>query len=411
MQSGESKWLRDHSFPWFDERGIVVGSVGILSDISEYKRAEMLVRERTRELISSEEKYRTLVENVPLVVYRIRADGEILFVNQFVEEVFGFTPVEILSNPRLWTDTVHAEDRKRVEAQRAKIFRDGEELVTEYRVKDKDGRIVDVIDHALPLQTSDAGVNIVDGIIMDITWMVRLHEQLVRAEGQKTISEVSARLAHEIRNPLVSAGGFARRLLTSMNPDDPNRSKVEIIVKEVARLEAVLRMILNYIQPLELDASPTDLNDLIITTIKGMSKHLESRQVRLNLQLTTDLTEISLDQKLLVQVLEALLRNALERIPQCAQLTIQTARKQDAIELSMRYPARDLRADEAEHFFYPFSTSQPASDEVDLPMCKIIIGKHGGTINVFVEPAEEFMIRMSLPIQEDRLPKVHIPDK
>ena len=41
---------------------------------------------------------------------------------------------------------------------------------------------------------------------MDITWMVRLHEQLVRAEGLKTISEVSARLAHEIRNPLVSAG-------------------------------------------------------------------------------------------------------------------------------------------------------------------------------------------------------------
>ncbi len=280
MQSGELKWLRDHSFPWFDETGNLVGSVGILGDISAYKRAELLVRERTAELISSEEKYRTLVENVPLVVYRIKAGGEILFVNQFVEEVFGYNPVEILSNPSLWRDTVYAEDRQRVEGQRAKIFREGEELVTEYRVKHKDGRIVDVLDHAIPLQTSAATVDIVDGIIMDITWMVRLQEQLVRAEGQKTISEVSARLAHEIRNPLVSAGGFARRLLSSMNPDDPNRSKVEIIVKEVARLEAVLRMILNYIQPLELDTAPTDLNDLISTALKGMTQDLESRRIR-----------------------------------------------------------------------------------------------------------------------------------
>ena len=238
-----------------------MGSVGILSDVTEYKRAEALVRERTAELIASEEKFRTLVENVPLVVYRLRPEGEILFVNQFVEDLFGYTPVEILSNPDLWSETLYDKDRPRVAAQREKIYQGGQELITEYRVKHKHGHLVDVIDHAIPLRTPEGVISVVDGIIMDITWMVRLHEQLVRAEGLKTISEVSSRLAHEIRNPLVSAGGFARRLLSSMSPDDPNRTKVEIIVKEVARLEAILRMILNYLQPLELNLSPTDLND------------------------------------------------------------------------------------------------------------------------------------------------------
>jgi len=128
-RSDETRWLRDHSFPWFDEAGRLVGSVGILSDISAYKRAEALVRERTAELISSEEKYRTLVENVPLVVYRLRPGGEILFVNQFVEEVFGYTPVEILSNPRLWSETVYVEDRQRVVEQREMIYRNGKELI------------------------------------------------------------------------------------------------------------------------------------------------------------------------------------------------------------------------------------------------------------------------------------------
>jgi PAS domain S-box-containing protein len=410
-RSGVTRWLRDHSFPWFDETGKVIGSVGILSDISAYKRAEMLVQERTAELIASEEKYRTLVENVPLVVYRLKAGGEILFVNQFVEEVFGYTPVEILSNPGLWSETVYGEDRSRVEEQRERVYREGEELHTEYRVKHKQGYLVDVLDHAIPLPNSEGTVSIVEGIIMDISWMVRLHQQLVRAEGLKTISEVSARLAHEIRNPLVSAGGFARRLLSSMSPDDPNRSKVEIIVKEVARLEAILRMILNYLQPLELDFSPADLNDLVTRTLKGLNMVFERHGVHLNVQLASDLPEISLDQKLLVQVLEALLRNALEHVPMGSALTIRTSPGKDMLEVSMRYSDLHVCADDVEHFFYPFTTSGTAEEGLDLPMCKIIISKHGGAINVCLEPPRDLLIRISLPIQEDRPRNLHLPKK
>ena len=402
-QSGEMRWLRDHSFPWFDETGTLVGSVGILSDISEYKRAEVLVRERTVELISSEEKYRTLVENVPLVVYRRTAGGDILFVNQFVEEVFGYTSVEILSDPGLWSETVYGEDRRLVEEQREKVYRDGRDLVTEYRVKHKLGHLVDVLDHAIPLPSADGIVTIADGIIMNITWMVRLHQQLVRAEGLKTISEVSARLAHEIRNPLVSAGGFARRLLSSMSLDDPNRSKVEIIVKEVGRLEAVLRMILTYIQPLELDLSPTDLNDLVAASLNGMSKDFESRKVHLEVQMAPGLPKIFLDQRFLAQALEALLRNALEHIPKGSRLMIQTAMGKDVLELSMRYPAHDICADDVEHFFYPFAKPGTAYEEVDLPMCKIIVTKHGGSINVGLEPPGDLLIRMFLPLPDETI--------
>ena len=59
-KTGNPKWLRDHSFPWFDEAATLVGSVGILTDVTDYKRAEALVRQRTADLIESEEKYRTL---------------------------------------------------------------------------------------------------------------------------------------------------------------------------------------------------------------------------------------------------------------------------------------------------------------------------------------------------------------
>ena len=357
-RSGQPKWLRDHSFPWFDEARRLIGSVGILSDVSEYKRAELLVRERTAELIASEEKYRTLVENVPLVVYRIQPGGQVLFVNQFVEEVFGYTPLEIISNPALWTATVYDKDRQRVGEQREKSYHDGEELFTEYRIKHKLGHLVDVVDHAIPLLAPDGRISLVEGIIMDITSMVKLHEQLVRAEGLKTISEVSTRLAHEIRNPLMSAGGFARRLLSSMSSDDPNKAKVEIIVKEVGRLEAILRMILNYIQPLHLNPSPTDLNQLVGSVLEGLNVAFEEQQVHPNLQLASNLPQLSFDQNLMAHVLESLLKNALTQMPKGSELTLRTSLEKDMLQLELHYPAQHLSTDDAEHFFYPFTSSK-----------------------------------------------------
>jgi PAS domain S-box-containing protein len=408
---GDKKWLRDHSFPWCDGTGRVVGSVGILSDVTEYKRAEALVRERTEELVASEEKFRTLVENVPLVVYRLRPEGEILFVNQFVEDLFGYTPVEILSNPALWSEVLYDRDRPRVTAQREKIYQGGQELITEYRVKHKQGHLVDVIDHAIPLRTPEGLISVVDGIIMDITWMVRLHEQLVRAEGLKTISEVSSRLAHEIRNPLVSAGGFARRLLSSMGVDDPNRPKVEIIVKEVARLEVILRMILNYLQPLELTLSPADLNVLVDTALKRLGGDFGRHRVGLDLEFEARLPVFAGDSKLLEQVLETLLTHALTQMPEGSILALRTAQVEEVLELMMRYPIAHFSADDAEHFFYPFTTTPVALEAIDLPLCKIIVNKHGGTISVALEAPKELVIRIALPFLDDRPKGVLAADK
>ena len=193
-----------------DEIGVLNESINtMLKSLKESRKQiesyaavlEVRVQERTADLIESEEKYRTLVENVPLVVYRMRPDGEIVFVNQFVEELFGYTSTEIFRNPKIWDDQVYEQDRAKVLEMRARSFREGKEFISEYRVQHKNGHIVYVMDHAIPFTAERGQVASVDGIIMDVTGRVKLQEKLVRSEELKTISEVSARLAHEIRNP------------------------------------------------------------------------------------------------------------------------------------------------------------------------------------------------------------------
>lgn len=396
-KSGEARWLRDHSFPWLDSSGQTVGSVGILSDVTEYKRAEALVRERTADLIESEEKYRTLVENVPLVVYRMKPNGEVLFVNQFVEEVFGYSPLEILRDSGIWREIVFEEDRARIQTLRSDSLEKQKEFISEYRIVHKQGRIVHVIDHAIPLQTLDRTSSSMDGIIIDITGRVKLQEQIVRTEGLKTVGEVSARLAHEIRNPLVSAGGFARRLLSSMAVDDPNRPKVEIILKEVGRLESILRTILNYIQPLELDLASHDLNAVIQETIGELQPRIGAKGIQLRLALSPDLQCAILDLNQMRRVVETLLINAIHQMPRQATLLLETSREGESLALVMDYPVRHLSPDDVEHYFYPFTTFQMSCEAVDLSLCKVIVNKHNGTIEARMREPKVISVRITLP--------------
>ncbi len=379
------------------------------TEIGERKRAEEelqshrdhleeLVRARTEELAHSEEKHRTLVENVPLVVYRMGPDGKILFVNHFVEEIFGFSPDDVYRAPELWCKTIHDEDRGRVVSLWEESFRKGGEFVTEYRIRHKNGRTLYVMDHAIPFKSADGLVSSVDGIIMDVTGRVKTQEKLIRAEGFKTISEVSARLAHEIRNPLVSAGGFARRLLVSMGQEDPNRGRVEIIVKEVGRLEAILRMILAYIQPIELERTMTDPNELVERALMAVAVEIKERNVRLDLALDRGLPNIPVDRPQMELAVETLVKKALNQMREGSTLSIATLKENNTFKLVMRYPVEHIARDDLRHFFYPFTSTRMPYDTVDLPMSKILVDKHGGEIDVRLEKPGEMFIHISLPL-------------
>ena len=77
-----------------------------------------------------------------------------------------------------------------------------------------------------------------------------------------------------------------------MSPDDPNRTKVEIIVKEADRMEAILRMMLSYIQPLDLNMSLMDPNSLVRTVLKNLDSRIQERKVKVGLQLAPDTADL-----------------------------------------------------------------------------------------------------------------------
>ena len=174
---------------------------------------ELMVEQRTRSLKESEQTYRTLVENVPLIVYMIEPDGKTLFLNRSTEQMVGLPPEQLNGHYEIWARYIHPDDRARVSALREESLKGKQELHTDYRLVHPDGTLVYCFDHAVPVFTEDREFYRMDGIIIDVTVQKELQEKSLQAQELETLGQISNRLAHELRNPLASIGGLARRIV------------------------------------------------------------------------------------------------------------------------------------------------------------------------------------------------------
>jgi signal transduction histidine kinase len=237
-------------------------------------------------------------------------------------------------------------------------------------------------------------VQAVDGIIVDVSERKRLQEQIIQTEELKTLSNVSARLAHEIRNPLTSAGGFARRLLQEMGEENSQRKKVEIIVHEVRRLEQILKMILSYMRPFSLEFSEVDLNALLKDAINNCEEKFDSHGIQVEAELDERVPMVLADRSHLSHALETILRQTCKHMPESSRLKVATTRNGEAV-VRLSYPGIHLAEDDMEHFFYPFVTEELGEADLELPMTKVVIHKHGGTINISRDDDGQIMITIT----------------
>jgi len=358
---------------------------------------EYMVHLRTRALRESEEKYRTLVENVPLVVYRLLGSGKTIFINQFVEDLLGVPQERVLGDESFWREKVWPEDRPIIWPLMDHCLNEGREFKAEYRVARPDGKLLIVLDHALPVFDERGHVETVDGFLVNVTERHHLQQQIIQTEELKTLSEISARLAHEIRNPLVAAGGFARRVLDALTEGDVNREKVKIIVHEIGRLEKILEKTLAYLKPFQILPETSSLNELLIQVLEDQEAVFRERSVSLEMNLSANLPLVPLDKELFRALLRTMFYALADICPQGRKVEVTTYPGDNVVHLDMTVRGTRVSDDEIEHFFYPFTSRLERTEVLDLPLAKMIIHKHQGLIDLVREDPDRLILKMSLP--------------
>jgi PAS domain S-box-containing protein len=389
-----------------DEIGSLTEALNLMLDALKEKRMaieehaknlEKRVRERTVDLVTSEEKYRTLVENVPLIVYRVLDDGTTEFINSYLTECLGYTIEEAVSDKKFWVEKICGEPPREDREISVGSFYSGEECRVERTVRDKKGKPLTFMDRAIPARASDGKVKWVDGIMIDITELKQLQERALRTEEIRILGGISAHVAHEIRNPLIAAGGFARRLRDALPESDPRKKQAGIIVKEVARIEDFLKVLFSSISPFDLVLTEVDLNRLLAKQVAGMEELLKTKRVDVVLDLMPALPLIQADEQRLDQAFENLIKHAVVSTPAGEKLTVVSSHSNDRAVVRLRHKVHRLSEDDLDKFFFPHIEEAKEWTVVDLPLSRIVIHRHGGKVDLSREGENTLVLKIELP--------------
>ena len=205
-------------------------------------------------------------------------------------------------------------------------------------------------------------------------------------------------MAHEIRNPLATAGGFARRLRDSLPRHDPNQRLANIIVEEVVRMENFLRILLSSIKPFDLSFTDVNVNELLRFWVAEFDDIVQAKGITVVEEMLPGIPRIKGDEDRLNQAFENILKHAFVSMPDGGRFFLSTNREGDHLLITLRHDVSHLADDDLEHFFYPHIEDEAKWSVLDLPLSKIIIHRHGGKVDVFRGGENELVMEIEFPM-------------
>ncbi len=227
--------------------------------------------------------------------------------------------------------------------------------------------------------------------------------QLRASERLAAIGEVSAAVAHGIRNPLANIRAAAQVGLDT--PDDPGSVKryLSAITAEVDRLGRWLRALLDVVRPFEPRLAPVDPNAMIEDLLALLSERSAQSQIRVERHLASDLPGLMADEVQLQQALLNVLDNALDALPPGGTLEVRTARAGDPEGSEVRVMIHDngegIPRDRLGRIFEPFFTTKSQGTGIGLAITRKVIEGHGGRVDIESAPGKGTTIDIRLPVK------------
>jgi signal transduction histidine kinase len=211
-------------------------------------------------------------------------------------------------------------------------------------------------------------------------------ERLIQGEKLAAIGEMAANIAHELKNPLVSIGGFARRLMKGLPGGTPERDAADRIVSEVRRLERMLTDILSFSKHPRLCYEQCSMNDLVEDALSTMMILMQESGVRGVSRLASEDTAFLGDGQQMKQVLLNLFFNARDAMKNGGVLEVSvdltSLAGRPAVAVSVADSGNGIPLEELHNIFNPFFTTKAGGTGLGLPIVHRIIDNHGGKITV-----------------------------
>ncbi len=232
----------------------------------------------------------------------------------------------------------------------------------------------------------------------DVTEQQHLEQRLQQAEKMAAIGELSTYMAHEIRNPVFSIGGFANSLLRNPSLDDAGREKARIIYEESRRLDGILTNILNFARPTEQALAVFDPESVARQTMELMTIGGDERGIIAVVDITPPLPHVEGNPENLKQCLINLVKNSMEAMPEGGTVSLRARRNDGYVQIDVEDTGTGIPPELHDQVFSPFYTTKQRGAGLGLAMTRKVIEEMGGKVILTSHVGKGTCISLMLPV-------------
>jgi PAS domain S-box-containing protein len=359
------------------------------------------MRSQAADLLETCSDYQGLLEKmlscIQQVIIVTDLEGKILFASKAVGKVLGFTPDELVDKDLSVIFT--PEDLTYLYSNLLHLARDDKPFEGEIMLIRKDEtRFLAFMAFRSHL-TSAYEKSVIVISIQDIDKRKQL-EKSFHGTHYEDLIKIANGIAHEIRNPLMSIGGFASRIYKSCKATDDHRKYYDYIINNLKRIEGLVRKVELFARVPKPRLTEEPVKELIEKAIQPYLKNIKEKNI--DLAINIDETNLFVDPGLVISALSMLIENALDALPESGSLLIKSEIKENQCGIYFIDSGTGISTENLPFIFNPFFSTKADRAGIDLPVVKKIIEGHGGQIEVSSKPGEGTTCVLKFPLERRR---------
>lgn len=236
--------------------------------------------------------------------------------------------------------------------------------------------------------------------LRDLDSLESINTQLQVSERLAALGRITAGVAHEVKNPLNSMRLWLENLKESipLEPDSNATQAVQVLDKEIDRLDAVVKRFLDFTRPMEIRLEATHLPDLLKEVLEIAQPQFQKANVQVAQLLPIDVPEVYVDRALLQQAVLNLVLNAVDAMPDGGQLRVVLSRRGDMAEIAVGDTGKVISPENRQKIFQLFFTTRPGGSGIGLASAFRIVQLHNGSIDFTSEVGRGTTFRIELPL-------------
>lgn len=236
--------------------------------------------------------------------------------------------------------------------------------------------------------------------LRDLDSLESIGTQLRVSERLAALGRITAGVAHEVKNPLNSMRLWLENLKESLSPDGdgPSQQAVQVLDKEIDRLDQVVKRFLDFTRPMDIRLEATQLADLLTEVLEIAKPQLQKSNIQIAQLLPIDVPEVYVDRALLKQAVLNLVLNAAEAMPDGGQLRLVLSRRGEMAEITVGDTGNGIPQENQQKIFQLFFTTRPGGSGIGLASTFRIVQLHNGSIDFTSEVGRGTTFRIELPL-------------